>query len=77
MQWHILYLCHGRKWGDKVSPRTGRPPKGENSKNVSLQLRITEKTARELKECSEILEISRTEVIEKGIEKIHAEAVKK
>jgi hypothetical protein len=60
-----------------VSPRTGRPPKGENSKNVSLQLRITEKTARELKECSEILEISRTEVIEKGIEKIHAEAVKK
>ena len=60
-----------------MSPRTGRPPKGENSKNVSLQLRITEKTARELKECSEILEISRTEVIEKVIEKIHAEAVKK
>ena len=59
-----------------MSPRTGRPPKGENSKNVSLQLRITEKTARELKECSEILNISRTEVIEKGIEKIHSEAIK-
>lgn len=59
-----------------MSPRTGRPPKGEKSKNVSLQLRITEKTAKELKECSEILDISRTEVIEKGIEKIHSEVVK-
>lgn len=48
-----------------MSPRTGRPPKNETSKNVSLQLRITEKTANELKECSELLEISRTEVIEK------------
>lgn len=57
-------------------PRTGRPPKGEKSKNVSLQLRITEKIAQELKECSEILNISRTEVIEKGIEKIHSEVVK-
>lgn len=77
MPLHILYLCHGRKWGDKVSPRTGRPPKGEKSKNVSLQLRITEKTAKELKECSEILEISRTEVIEKGIEKIHSKVSNK
>lgn len=59
-----------------MSSRIGRPPKGEKSKNVSLQLRITEKTAKELMECSEILDISRTEVIEKGIEKIHSEVVK-
>ena len=61
----------------KMSPRTGRPPKGEKSKNISLQLRISEKTDRELKECSEILGISRTEVIEKGVEKIHSEVVTK
>lgn len=60
-----------------MSPRTGRPPKGETSKNISLQLRITEKTANELKECSEELNISRTEVIEKSVEKFHNEVVNK
>lgn len=60
-----------------MSPRTGRPPKGETSKNISLQLRITEKTAKELKECADILNISRTEVIEKSVEKFHNEVVKK
>lgn len=60
-----------------MSPRTGRPPKGETSKNISLQLRISEKTANELKKCSEILDISRTEVIEKGVELVYKETVKK
>lgn len=60
-----------------MSPRTGRPPKGETSKNISLQLRISEKTANELKKCSEILNVSRTEVIEKGVELIYKETVKK
>lgn len=60
-----------------MSPRTGRPPKNETSKNVSLQLRITEKTASELKECAEMLGISRTEVIEKSVEEFHEKTVKK
>lgn len=60
-----------------MSPRTGRPPKGETSKNISLQLRISEKTANELKKCSEMLNISRTEVIEKGVELIYKETVTK
>lgn len=60
-----------------MSPRTGRPPKGETSKNISLQLRISEKTADELKKCSEMLNVSRTEVIEKGVELIYKETVKK
>lgn len=60
-----------------MSPRTGRPPKGETSKNISLQLRISEKTANELKKCSEMLNISRTEVIEKGVELVYKEAVTK
>lgn len=60
-----------------MSPRTGRPPKNETSKNISLQLRITEKTANELKECSELLGISRTEVIEKSVEEFHKMTVNK
>lgn len=59
-----------------MSPRTGRPPKMGKSKNVSLQLRITEETANKLQECSEKLNISRTEVIEQGIDLIHKRSTK-
>lgn len=51
-----------------MSPRTGRPTKQEEPKTVSLQLRITEKTAEKLKRCAEVMKISRTEVIERGID---------
>lgn len=62
----------------KLMPKKmGRPPKNGISKNVSLQLRITEKTANELKECSESLGISRTEVIEKSVEEFYKRTVKK
>lgn len=50
-----------------MTPRTGRPPK-EVKKSVNLGLRITEETAEKLQKCSEKLKISRTEVIEKGID---------
>ena len=53
-----------------MSPRTGRPIKGEEPKNISLQLRISKKTADELKECAEILKVSRTEVIENAVDNI-------
>lgn len=59
-----------------MSPRTGRPPKLGQSKKISLQLRITQETADKLKECSDILSVSRTEVIEQGVELIH-ERIKK
>ena len=50
-----------------MSPKMGRPHK-EVTKNVNLGIRITGETAEKLKKCSEILKISRTEVIEKGID---------
>lgn len=59
-----------------MTPRIGRPPKNGIVKNVHLQFRITEKTADELKKCAEILSISRTEVIEKGVEQIYKKAIK-
>ncbi|MEF9879969.1 MAG: hypothetical protein RR865_13545 [Clostridia bacterium] len=47
----------------------GRPPK-TNPKNVDLKLRLTRDTAERLMKCSQALSISRTEVIERGIQKI-------
>ena len=58
-----------------VSPRTGRPPK-EVTKSVNLGLRITKETADKLQKCADILHISRTEVIEKGIDLVEAEIKK-
>ena len=51
-----------------MSPRTGRPPKGESSKTINLGLRISKQTAEKLQKCSDELGISRTEVIERGID---------
>ena len=55
-----------------MSPRTGRPPK-DITKNVSLGLRIKEETAKKLRWCADMLHVSRTEVIERGIDKVEAE----
>lgn len=51
-----------------MSPKTGRPPK-EVTKSQSLQLRITKETADKLQHCAEQLGVSRTAVIELGIDK--------
>ena len=58
-----------------MSPRTGRPPK-EITKSVSIGLRITKETADKLQRCADELQISRTEVIERGIDKV-AEDIEK
>ena len=50
-----------------MSPRTGRPHK-EITKSVNLGLRLTEETAAKLQRCADTLGISRTQVIEKGID---------
>ena len=58
-----------------LAPRTGRPPK-EVTKNVNLGLRLTQETADKLQRCADYLQISRTEVIEKGIDLVEAEIKK-
>ena len=58
-----------------MSPRTGRPLK-EVTKNVSIGLRIREETAKKLRWCAEMLHISRTEVIERGIDEVEAKLKK-
>lgn len=58
------------------SKKMGRPPK-EVKKDVSLGLRISKETADKLQRCSEILSISRTNVIEMGIDLVEKSIIKK
>jgi len=58
-----------------MSPRTGRPHK-DITKSVSLGLRITKATADKLQQCADVLNVSRTEIIEKGIDLVEAEIKK-
>lgn len=58
-----------------MSPRTGRPPK-DNPRNVNLNLRLTDQEAKDIQECADILKISRTDAIMRGIQLLK-EAVKK
>ncbi len=58
-----------------MSPRTGRPPI-DNPKGKRINIRITEQTDRDLTECSKILNVSKTEVIEMGIQKVKADIKK-
>lgn len=60
-----------------MSPRTGRPPKMGKPKDVSLQLRIAQETADKLQECATALSVSRTEIIEQGIDLIYKQVVEK
>lgn len=60
-----------------MSPRTGRPPKNGQTKDVSLQICITKQTAETLRYCADELHLTRTEVIERGIDLVKAELDKK
>ncbi len=59
-----------------MSPARGRPPV-DNPKNVRLEIRLTEKEAKTLSECARRLNVTRTDVINKGVEMVKAELDKK
>ena len=58
-----------------MAPKIGRPHK-EVTKNVALGLRISQETADKLQRCADALKISRTEVIEKGIDLVEKDMKK-
>lgn len=60
-----------------MSPRTGRPIKGTQKKDISLQLRISKDTDAKLRECADSMGISRTEVIELGIDRLYEDVTRK
>lgn len=60
-----------------MSPRTGRPPKGDAKKNERIEVRVDTQKAEQLRRCAEIMNISRAKVIEYGIDLVEAELNKK
>ena len=50
-----------------MSPRTGRPIKGASKRDKSLQLRMSEDELKLLDECAHRLNLTRTDVVNKGI----------
>ncbi len=60
-----------------MSPRTGRPIKGTSKRDKSLQLRLSGEELSLLDECARRLNISRTDVISRGIQLVNEELDKK
>lgn len=58
-----------------MSPRTGRPT--DNKKTKRLEIRLTPQEAQDLQDCANRLEISKTEVINRGVQLIKAQLDKK
>lgn len=49
-----------------MSPRTGRP-KSDNPKNIRLEVRLDKQTADTLQECADKMNVTKSEVIIRGI----------
>ena len=60
-----------------MSPRTGRPIKGESKRDKSLQLRMSADELELLDKCAERLSATRTDVVNKGIQLVKDELDKK
>lgn len=57
--------------GDKMSPKIGRPT--QEKKDKRFEIRLSQETYDTLAECAEKLEITKTQVVHKGIELVKAE----
>lgn len=62
-----------RKEAERMSPR----PKSDKSKRHRLELRLDDEMENMLNECSEKLDTTKTEVINKGIRMVKSELDKK
>lgn len=60
-----------------MSPRTGRPPKGEHPRNGKITIRISEQELQKIQECAERLHSTRADAIVAGIDLLKAELDKK
>lgn len=60
-----------------MSPRTGRPPKGEESRTEKINLRISKSEVQKIQDCAEQLGVSRTDAIMQGIDLLRGELEKR
>lgn len=59
-----------------MSPKKGRPPK-ENPRNVNLNIRITNDEAKRIQNCADKLNMTRTNILMKGIDLVEKELLEK
>lgn len=59
-----------------MSPKTGRPPKGEQKRTGKITIRVSELEANKIQDCADRLNITRTDAIMAGIDLLE-EALKK
>lgn len=60
-----------------MSPRTGRPPKGEQSRTGKITIRVSTKEAQKIQECADKLKSTRTDAIMAGIDLLKSDLDKK
>lgn len=60
-----------------MSPRTGRPPKGTESRTEKINIRVSKSESKRIQECAEKIGVSRTDAIMQGIGLLEAELEKK
>lgn len=60
-----------------MSPRTGRPPIGDSSKDKQYRLRMSDDELKMLNYCCKVYGLTKAEVIRQGIKRLYEEAPKK
>ena len=55
--------------------KMGRPT--DNPKDISLKVRLDKETAERLDECAKKLEVSKAEIVRRGVHKVHDDLKKK
>lgn len=55
--------------------KMGRPT--DNPKDISLKVRLDKETAEKLEDCVQAMEVSKAEVIRRGVHKVHDSLEKK
>ena len=56
-----------------MSPRTGRPSKGEQSRTGKITIRVSKQEAQKIQECADKMNITRTDAIMAGIDLLKAD----
>lgn len=56
-----------------LSPKTGRPPKGSQTRTGKITIRISDSEAQLIQECAEKMHASRTDAIMTGVRLLHKE----
>lgn len=60
-----------------MSPRTGRPPKGLESRTEKINMRVSKTEVQIIQECADRLNVTRTDAIMTGINLLKADLDKK